>query len=159
MAVALHPAKLQEAINTSVRVQKVRAAIAQTEHEISRAQEALQELPTWALQDLLSRGEEKLQRLRQSEAEAVAQAERIALAEHRERVVENCRAEAEPKLANAAVALANVRQILREVAVIEQKARAHGGQVMHEAFDENTIAYFLPQLEFLPSRGIWALKR
>lgn len=156
---AIHPELIRDAINKDRRVMQTRAAIFRVKHELDQARTALKDLPAWALDDVLAKGEEKLARLRESEAEAVQSAERCFLIEHQARVVERCRAEAEPKLSHCAAMLQSLRSLLKEVAAIEREARANNGSVMAERFDESSIAFFIPQLEYHPSAGRWSLKR
>lgn len=155
---AIHPEQLAHKVRTDRRVMEVRAAITRTEHEIRGAKAALGELPTWALEDLMVRGEEKLRRLRESEAAAVAQAQRVAEAEYREQQVEMARKEAEPRLSHAASLLATVREILHEVLPIQEQARANGASVLYH-FDKSSIDYFIPELTYQPGNGVWQLKR
>jgi len=67
--------------------------------------------------------------------------------------------EALPLLKRASQTLALMKEDLRKAAAIKVEARANGGAVMTEAFDQSPIDYFIPTLSFDKALGTWALKR
>jgi len=146
-------------IQASLGVQHIRVQIQQAEAELEKAHAALAELPKSVRYDLLARQENALEALLQREVELTAQARKTAERELQAERVESLKIEAAPLLERAAKNLEIMRSDLAKVARIEAEARANGGSVMSEAFDKNSINFFIPHLVFDRVRGTWLLKR
>lgn len=156
---SLDESRINSKIQASLGVQHIRVQIQQAEAEIEQAETALAELPAGIRRDLLAKNRAALAKLRAREDELVAQARRGAERELRAERVESLRIEAAPLLERASKNLDIMRSDLAKVAAIEREARANGGRVMSEAFDQAVIDYFIPRLVFEKSRGTWLLKR
>jgi hypothetical protein len=159
MLAPIKPETVRALAAQSLAVQQIRAEVAQAEAEVVQARTALSDLPPWAVSDILERGQERLQKLQAREAELLEQAERSALRELQEDYVQRLKSEAEPKLAHAASALETVRKILAEIVEMEREARSHKGAIMTHAFDKASIGFFVPILEYVPTRNTWTLRR
>ena len=156
---SLDESRIHSKIQSSLGVQHIRIEIEQAEAEIERADAALADLPDSIRRDLLAKPEAVLKGLYARETQLVAQARRTAEGELRAELVDDLRMEAEPMLKRAARNLEIMKDDLAKVAKIEAEARANGGRVMSEAFDQTSIAYFIPTLTYEKGRGTWLLKR
>lgn len=156
---SLDESRINSKIKASLGVQHIRLQIEQAEAEIAAAETALAELPASLRRDLLAKHDGALQKLYDREKDLIAQARRTAEAELRRERLDSLRIEAAPLLERASKNLELMRADLAKVAAIEREARANGGRVMSEAFDQAVIDYFIPRLVFEKSRGTWLLKR
>lgn len=151
--------RIMSKIRASQDFQYLRQQIDKAEAELAQANQALSQLPTSILTDLLSKQEEALEALYQEEKELLAQARKRAERELQAEHVDSLRTEAMPLLGRAVNNLEFVRESLRKVVNIEAEARANGGSVMSESIDVSSIDFFVPQLIYQPDRGTWLLKR
>jgi hypothetical protein len=156
---AFDESRIYSKTKASLGVQHIRVQIEQMEAELERAEASLADLPASVRRDLLAKPEAALRGLYEREAKLIAQARCTAEAELRAELVDDLRMEAEPLLKRAAKNLEIMKDDLAKVAKIEAEARANGGRVMSEAFDQTSIAYFIPTLTYEKGRGTWLLKR
>jgi hypothetical protein len=156
---AFDESRISSKIQSSLGVQHIRVQIEQMEAELERAEASLMDLPASLRRELLAKPEASLRGLYEREATLLAQARRTAEAELRAERVDDLRMEAEPLLKRAAKNLEIMKADLAKVAKIEAEARANGGRVMTEAFDQTSIAYFIPTLTYEKGRRTWLLKR
>ena len=150
--------RIESKIKQSLGVQHLRAQIAAKEAEIAQVHAALHDLPASVLDGLTKPHDDALEALLQREQQLVAQARATAIGELKAERVRSLQIEAVPLLERAAKLLETVRADLRKVAAIERDARANGGQLMTESFDESSIAFFIPKLKRGP-RDLWNLTR
>jgi hypothetical protein len=156
---SLDQTRINSKIQSSLGVQHIRVQIQQAEAELEKAHTALADLPVSVRCDLLARQENALEALYKREEALTAQARKTAEGELRAERVDSLRVEAAPLLERAQKCLEIVRAELTKVAAIEREAHANGGTVMSEAFDQDSINYFIPKLELEPRRGTWRLQR
>jgi hypothetical protein len=156
---AFEESRISSKIQSALGVQHIRVQIEQMEAELERAEAYLADLPASVRRDLLGKSEAALRGLYEREAKLIAQARRTAESELRAERVDDLRMEATPLLKRAAKNLEIMKDDLAKVAKIEAEARANGGRVMSEAFDQTSIAYFIPTLTYEKGRGTWLLKR
>ena len=151
--------RIKSKIQASLGVQHIRVQIETAEAELEKADAALADLPNSLRRNLLEQAENRLDGLYRREKELLAQARRTAEGELKAERLQSLRTEAAPILERASKCLSIACDELRKAANIEREARANGGRIMSEAFDQNAIDYFVPQLTYEQRRGTWRLTR